>query len=116
MMLHIPEILTKQQIIELRQQLDVSHAWIQGQQSAGFQAKKIKNNLQIDVNSIIYQSLSPKILQALQRNAQVKSAALPKHMLSPLFNCYQDDGNYGNHVDSAVQYSDATGHAIRTDV
>lgn len=116
MMLHIPEILTKQQVTELRQQLDVSHAWIQGQQSAGFQAKKIKNNLQIDVNSIIYQSLSPKILQALQRNAQVQSAALPKHILSPMFNCYQDAGNYGNHVDSAVQYSDATGHAIRTDV
>ncbi|OTG68561.1 Fe2+-dependent dioxygenase [Acinetobacter sp. ANC 4470] len=116
MMLHIPEVLTKQQVTELRQQLDASQAWIHGQQSAGSQAQKIKHNLQIDVNSIIYQSLAPKILHAIQQNPLVKSAALPKHILSPLFNSYQHDGSYGNHVDSAVQYSTATGQAIRTDV
>ena len=60
MMLHIPEVLTKQQVTELRQQLDASQAWVHGQHSAGIQAQKIKHNLQIDVNSIIYQSLSPK--------------------------------------------------------
>ena len=116
MMLHIPEVLTKQQVTELRQQLDTSQAWIHGQHSAGIQAQKIKQNLQIDVNSIIYQSLSPKILHAIQQHPLVKSAALPKHILAPLFNCYQHDGSYGNHVDSAVQYSTATGQAIRTDV
>src|SRR5690606_28020321 len=116
MMLHIPEILTKQQVAELRQQLDASHAWVHGQQSAGFQAQKSKDDLRVEVNRIIYQSLSPRILQALHRNAQLKSAALPKHLLSPLFTCYRDEGHYGNHVDSAVQYSDATGHVIRTDV
>lgn len=115
MMLHIPEILSKQQVAELRQQLDNSQAWIQGQQSAGFQAQKIKNNLQIDPNSIAYQSFSAKILQALQHNILLKSAALPKHILPPLFNCYQDAGHYGNHVDNAVQYS-SIGQAIRTDV
>lgn len=42
MMLHIPQILTKQQVAELRQQLDASHSWIEGHQSAGSQAQKIK--------------------------------------------------------------------------
>ncbi|CAB1208587.1 Fe2+-dependent dioxygenase [Acinetobacter bouvetii] len=116
MMLHIPEILTKQQVAELRQQLDTSQAWIQGQQSAGFQAQKIKNNLQIDPNSIAYQSLAPRIIQALNNNILLKSAALPRHILSPLFNCYQDAGHYGNHVDNAVQYSNSIGQIIRTDV
>lgn len=116
MMLHIPEILSKQQVAELRQQLDSSQAWVQGQHSAGFQAQKIKNNLQIDPNSIAYQSFSAKILQALQHNILLKSAALPKHILPPLFNCYQDQGHYGNHVDNAVQYSSSIGQAIRTDV
>lgn len=116
MMLHIPEVLTKQQVTELRQQLDASQAWVHGQHSAGIQAQKIKHNLQIDVNSIIYQSLSPKILHAIQQHPLVKSAALPKHILAPLFNYYQHEGSYGNHVDSAVQYSTATGQAIRTDV
>ena len=68
MMLHIPEVLTKQQVTELRQQLDASQAWVHGQHSAGIQAQKIKHNLQIDVNSIIYQSLSPQILHAIQQH------------------------------------------------
>lgn len=41
MMLHIPEVLTKQQVTELRQQLDASQAWVHGQHSAGIQAQKL---------------------------------------------------------------------------
>lgn len=116
MMLHIPEILSKQQVAEFRHQLDHSHAWIDGQQSAGFQAQKIKNNLQIDVKSAVYQSISTLILSAIKSHPLFQSAALPKHVLMPMFNCYQHAGHYGNHVDSAVQYSSTTGEAIRTDV
>lgn len=116
MMLHIPQILTKQQVAELRQQLDASHSWIEGHQSAGSQAQKIKKNLQLDTNSLIYQDIAPVISHTLQQHFLVQSAGLAKHILSPLFNCYQENGSYGNHVDNAVQYSKALGHSIRTDV
>ncbi|WP_445116578.1 Fe2+-dependent dioxygenase [Acinetobacter sp. WZC-1] len=116
MMLHIPALLTSQQLKPLRQQLDHSHAWTDGQTSAGEQARQIKKNLQLDINSAVYQSISPVILQAMQQNPLLRSAALPKHILAPLFNCYQEQGNYGNHVDSAVQYCAEHGQAIRTDI
>ncbi|WP_151716834.1 Fe2+-dependent dioxygenase [Acinetobacter sp. TUM15071] len=116
MMLHIPELLSKQQVLELRQQMQPASAWINGAQSAGAQAQKTKNNLQIDIHSEIYQSISQSVLNALQHNLLLRSAALPQHILSPMFNCYQNLGNYGNHVDSAVQASSKTGQMIRTDV
>lgn len=116
MMLHVPEVLSKEQVALFRHQLDHSHAWVDGKQSAGFQAQGLKNNLQIDIKSEFYQSLSPLILDALKRSLLFQSAALPKHTLLPLFNCYQHAGHYGNHVDSAVQYMSQTGQAIRTDV
>ncbi|WP_436898285.1 Fe2+-dependent dioxygenase [Acinetobacter gyllenbergii] len=116
MMLHIPELLSKQQVLELRQQMQRASAWINGAQSAGAQAQKTKNNLQIDIHSEIYQSISQSVLNALQHNLLLRSAALPQHILSPMFNCYQNQGNYSNHVDSAVQASSKTGQMIRTDV
>ncbi|MCJ0829290.1 Fe2+-dependent dioxygenase [Acinetobacter sp. NIPH1876] len=116
MMLHIPELLSKQQVLELRQKMQPASAWVNGAQSAGVQAQQTKNNLQIDTSNDVYQSISQSVLNALQHNLLLRSAALPQHILSPMFNCYQNQGNYANHVDSAVQASAKTGQMIRTDV
>jgi PKHD-type hydroxylase len=115
-MLHIPAVLSKAQVAELRQQLGRSEHWMNGQLSAGSQAQKIKKNLQLDSSSALYGQISPIILQALKNHHLITSAVLPKHILPPLFNCYQDSGNYGNHVDNAIHYSPLLGQAIRTDV
>ena len=45
-MLHIPEVLNKQKVAELRQQIQQASVWVNGIQSAGQQAQQIKNNLQ----------------------------------------------------------------------
>lgn len=116
MMLHIPELLSKQQVATIRQHINLNQAWISGQNSAGSQAQKIKNNLQLDVHSDVYTSISPLVLQALKENLLVQSAALPKQMLAPMFNCYQQHAHYGNHVDNAVQYAAEIAQMIRTDV
>ena len=116
MMLHIPQVLNKHQVAELREQIQQQSVWIDGTHSAGPQAQKIKNNLQVDIQSNVYESVSHSVLNALQQNLLLRSAALPKHTLSPMFNCYQSQGNYGNHVDNAIQYSTKTGQMIRTDV
>lgn len=116
MMLHIPDVLTQQQVSDLRHTLDHTPCWIDGKQSAGAQAQSIKNNLQVDVQSKEYQHIAPFILHALKQQAMLQSAALPRHILMPMLNCYQDAGNYGNHVDNAVQYSSETGQPVRTDV
>ena len=116
MMLHIPQVLNKHQVAELREQIQQQSVWIDGTHSAGPQAQKIKNNLQVDIQSNVYESVSHSVLNALQQNLLLRSAALPKHTLLPMFNCYQNQGNYGNHVDNSIQYSAKTGQMIRTDV
>lgn len=116
MMLHIPEVLSKQQVSEFRKLLEDEKLWVNGRNSAGAQAQQIKNNLQVDVQHEVYQMISTQILKILKQNLLVQSAGLPKHILQPMLNCYQDSGNYGNHVDNAVQYSSLTGQIIRTDV
>ncbi|AXQ21200.1 Fe2+-dependent dioxygenase [Acinetobacter wuhouensis] len=116
MMLHIPAVLTKQQVAEFRAQLQDEKLWLNGKLSAGSQAQRIKNNLQVDVHHEVYQEISTQVLKALKNNLLVQSAGLPKHILQPMLNCYQDSGNYGNHVDNAVQFSSLTGQMIRTDV
>ena len=116
MMLHIPQVLSKAQVLELRQQMQSPSAWVDGAKSAGIQAQQIKNNMQIDVQSELYQQISQQVLNALQQNLLLRSVALPQHILVPMFNCYQNQGNYGNHVDSAIHYSAALGKNIRTDV
>lgn len=115
-MLHIPEVLTKAQVTELRHQLQHSTCWVSGTQSAGAQAQQTKNNLQVDTHSEIYPIISQCISDALKQNLLLRSAALPQHILTPMFNCYQSQGHYGNHVDSAIQYSTQAGQNIRTDV
>lgn len=116
MLLHIPQVLTPAQVTEIRQLLDTTEHWKNGRQSAGAQAQKIKNNLQLDVNSDIYHDISTAILQRLKQQLLIQSAALPKQILRPMLNCYQDAGNYGNHVDNAIHTCPDTGRLIRTDV
>lgn len=116
MMLHIPELLNKQQVLDIRQQIQQSSSWVNGAQSAGAQAQQTKNNLQIDIHSDVYSLVSQSVHQALQHNLLLHSAALPRQILLPMFNCYQNQGHYGNHVDGAIQHSSITGQAIRTDV
>jgi PKHD-type hydroxylase len=43
------------------------------------------------------------------------SAALPLHILPPMFNRYAGGQTFGNHVDGSVQYA-PTGKPIRTDL
>lgn len=116
MMLHVPNVLSPQQVHAIRQQLLSESAWISGQSSAGAQAEKIKNNLQIDPTHPIYQQLNQLIQPTLQQHPLYHSFCLPKQLLPFMFNCYQNGGHYGNHVDSAVQYLPQTGQAIRTDI
>ncbi|MEB3768210.1 Fe2+-dependent dioxygenase [Acinetobacter sp. MD2] len=116
MMLHVPNVLTKAQVTQIRAAMQADEQWISGTKTAGHQATKIKNNLQIDTQSELYQDLSGFIAAAIKNNILIQSFALPKNILPPMFNRYQDGGHYGNHVDNAVQWSRLDHTPIRTDV
>ncbi|MCB0739434.1 MAG: PKHD-type hydroxylase, partial [Bacteroidetes bacterium] len=101
MLLHIPQVLSKQQVTQLRQQLH-NAPWQAGANTAGAQAAKVKHNLQLPQNWPMAQHMAQQVKEALLANPLFVSAVLPKQLLLPLFNCYQQGGHFGNHVDGAI--------------
>ena len=115
MLLHVPQVLTKAEVTDIRQRLDAA-GWSDGSVSAGAQAVNIKQNQQLAADSPAFAELSQRIAQALSRHPLFVSAALPKHILPPMFNRYENGGHYGNHIDNAIQIDRFSGQKIRTDV
>ena len=117
MFLHIPDVLTPQEVAEFREALGPDAPWVDGARSAGGQAVHHKNNLQLAQGSAQSARLQALVRAALQRNALFFSAALPRRTFNPLFNKYGDGANhYGDHVDSAVMHSRADNCWVRSDL
>ncbi|MBB2495075.1 Fe2+-dependent dioxygenase [Aquipseudomonas ullengensis] len=114
MMVHIPRVLSPQQVAECRQLL-LQARWSDGKSTAGHQAITVKDNLQLPVDSAEAKAVGQVILQALERNPLFISAALPQRILAPRFNCYQGGQAYGLHVDNAIMASQG-GERIRSDL
>ncbi|MBM7061528.1 Fe2+-dependent dioxygenase [Pseudomonas sp. UL073] len=115
MLLHIPQVLSKPEVAQLRAQL-ASAAWVDGAHSAGAQAAQRKRNQQLSTDSATWAELSQRVVAALRRHPLFVSAVLPRHILPPLFNCYSGGDQYGDHVDSALQRDAGNGEQYRTDV
>lgn len=115
MLLHIPQVLTADEVAEFRLKLAQAD-WVDGAATAGPQAKLRKRNLQLPADSEIGQQLSAKVAAALQRHPLFMSAAVPARILPPRFNRYEGGGTYGNHVDSAIHLDPYSGARVRTDV
>ncbi|MFZ6657578.1 Fe2+-dependent dioxygenase [Undibacterium sp. TJN19] len=115
MMLHIPGVLSREQVIEMRRRLDASD-WIDGKQTVGEQGARVKRNRQLPEHSPLSQELGSIVLAALKRSPLFFAAVLPLRIVPPLFNSYAGGEHYGLHVDGSVRpVSDAT-YSLRTDV
>lgn len=119
MMLHVPEVLAGEALKQLRAELDASlatNAWSRGVVTAGEQATHRKHNSQLTAGTAAGAKLGPLVSAALERHPLFVSAALPRHVLPPLFNRYEGGGHYGNHVDGAIQRDATNQLRTRTDV
>jgi PKHD-type hydroxylase len=115
MMLHIPNILSKSEVLELRARISAAD-WVDGKQTVGAQGARVKQNRQLPEHSTVSQALSLIVLSALKKNAVFFSATLPHKIVPPLFNSYEGGEHYGLHVDGAIrQLPFSEGH-IRTDL
>lgn len=114
MLLHIPDVLSREQVMQMRAMLDAAD-WTDGRETVGAQGAQVKRNQQLPDASPLRQQLGQLVLAALARNPLYHAAALPLRTLSPRFNRYQGGGQYGFHVDGAVMAlsSDAQ---LRSDV
>jgi PKHD-type hydroxylase len=115
MLLHIPDILTADAVLNARRVLDEAD-WIDGRVTAGHQSARAKDNLQLPEDCPAARQIGEVILAALQRNPLFISAALPYRVFPPLFNRYEGGQSFGNHVDNAIRHITGTGHRIRTDL
>jgi PKHD-type hydroxylase len=115
MLLHIPDVLTRDQAGEYRRLLDAAD-WIDGRVTAGHQSAKAKNNEQLPEDAPLAKQLGQAILAALERHPLFISAALPSKIFPPLFNRYTGGQSFGVHVDNAIRQIRGTPHRIRTDI
>ena len=115
MMLHIPAVLSKPQVQEIRQRLARAD-WIDGRATAGEQSAQVKRNRQLADTSPLARELGGLITQALANHPVFFAAVLPLRILPPYFNSYAGGEHYGMHVDGAVRTRPGTANAMRADV
>lgn len=115
MMLNIPDVLTAEQVKQAREILGKAE-WVDGRETAGHQGARVKNNEQLPAAHPAARQVGEIILQALGKNPLFMAAALPLHILPPMFNRYSGGQTFGTHVDGAVRTIPGTGHRIRTDI
>lgn len=116
MLVHIPNVLTPEQVRMLRDRLDhADDAWVDGRVTAGYSGAPVKRNQQIAEHTPIARELGDVILSAIERHPLFISAALPNQVYPPLFNLYEGGMTFGSHVDGAVRVL-PNGVKLRTDV
>ena len=76
MMVHIRQVLSPDQVAELLRLLNAAD-WIDGRETTGYLGARVKNNVQLAENSPLARQLGEVVLDALDKNPQFRSAALP---------------------------------------
>ena len=115
MMLHVPKVLTREQVAECRRVLEQSE-WVDGNITSGAQAAQAKRNQQLPPTSKAAHELGQTILSALPRAPLFISASIPHRIVPPLFNRYSGGERFGVHVDNAIRAIPGTNECLRTDV
>ncbi|WP_300548735.1 Fe2+-dependent dioxygenase [Roseovarius sp.] len=115
MLITIPDVLSQDEITEIRSILDAAD-WQDGRHTAGPQSAEIKRNEQIPLGSPILPDLQARVVRALMAHPIWVSAALPAQILPPMFNRYAGGQTFGVHVDNAIRVIPGEGRQIRTDI
>lgn len=115
MLIAVENVLTREEVVAARTALEAA-AWVDGRETAGEQAAKVKANLQIPKDAPVAKELGQTILSALGRNPVFNSAVLPLRVLPPMFNRYDAGMTFGGHVDGTIQHVEGAGIRLRTDV
>jgi PKHD-type hydroxylase len=115
MIIAIPDVLAPAQLAECRKLLEAAD-WEDGRATAGHQAARAKDNVQIPVGHPAGRQVGETILSALAKNSLFHAAALPRHILPPMFNRYSGGQQFGTHVDGAIRQIAGTSQRLRADL
>ena len=115
MLLHIPNLLTRDETTLCREALRDAD-WTDGRATVGPQGAQVKRNRQLREDSPVAAKLGALILDALSKSPLFMSSALPLRIAPPLFNRYEGGEHYGLHIDGALRAVPGSSTPMRTDV
>lgn len=115
MLIAIPELLSPDEVAQVRGLIDVAD-WVDGNVTSGHQSALAKKNEQLPEDSATSRDAGAIILNALQRSPLFIAAALPAKIFPPLFNRYSGGDTFGTHVDNAVRLRRGSDLKIRSDL
>lgn len=101
MLLCIANVLTADELALIAAKLETAE-FVDGKSTAGWYARQVKQNMQLDSGAAIGSELKSIVMQALQRNQLFQIAVRPKVIRSPLFSRYEVGMSYGTHTDNAL--------------
>ena len=116
MMLHIPGVLTPDQVAHIRTRMVGAPEWLDGRESVGPQGAQVKRNRQLGEGTPLAVELGQVVSAALMANPLFFSSVLPLRVLAPYFNAYGGGEHYGLHVDGAIRAQRGGGAPVRADV
>jgi PKHD-type hydroxylase len=112
MILILDDILTPAELTSLNNTLAEAN-FVDGKTTAGWHAKLVKHNTQLDKQSEHLPSLQEIVKTALNRHGVLQMAVRPKIIHSLLFSRYETGMSYGMHVDNALMGKQ---QSLRSDV
>lgn len=113
MIICAPDVLTPEELAAIRSELQGA-AFVDGASTAGWSAREVKKNLQVDITTGSQARLRDIVRDAFLRNGMLQASILPAAMTQVMFNRYDVGMQYGRHVDAPVMGS--LDGAVRSDV
>lgn len=113
MIICAPDVLTPEELAAIRSELQGA-AFVDGASTAGWSAREVKKNLQVDIHTESQARLRDIVRDAFLRNGMLQASILPAAMTQVMFNRYDVGMQYGRHVDAPVMGS--LDGAVRSDV
>ena len=101
MIICIPSILKEEELETIKTFLSKAE-FVDGKITAGWHAKLVKNNQQLDNKNLDKREMEGIVIKALNRNPLFQTAVRPKFIHSILFSRYEVGMSYGRHVDNAI--------------
>jgi PKHD-type hydroxylase len=100
----IPDVLAWPEIKKIRAAIETG-VFLDGKKTAGYRAKRVKHNQQMDRTTDAAKEVKATVLAALKSNKTFQRVALPRTIRPPLISRYQVGMTYGLHVDDAMMGS-----------
>ena len=113
MIFSIDNLLTAQELSSISDLLNTED-FVDGKKTAGWQARIVKNNTQLNSEAPYSKEIKELVAKALKRNPLFQAAVKPKAIHSMLISRYQKGMSYGQHVDNAIMGTDR--YRYRSDV